>query len=103
MSSIYVWFQEDFGRDAEDLMEHWQQYANPKLAGALEKYSGGLTHDYDWRLNRRGLKPLGRCCGPDPMNISVIVPVLNEEKIDPGDIAIADLPCALRNHRRRRR
>ncbi|MGH7798941.1 MAG: DUF547 domain-containing protein [Candidatus Binatia bacterium] len=51
VSSIYVWFQEDFGRDAEDLMEHWQRYANPKLAGALEKYSGGLAHDYDWRLN----------------------------------------------------
>lgn len=51
VSSIYVWFQEDFGRDAEDLMEHWQKYADPKLAKALEKYSGGLAHDYDWRLN----------------------------------------------------
>jgi hypothetical protein len=55
VSSIYVWFQEDFGRDAEDLMEHWQRYANPKLASALEKYSGGLAHDYDWRLN--GVEP----------------------------------------------
>jgi Protein of unknown function, DUF547 len=51
VSSIYVWFQEDFGGDAEDLMAHWQQYANPKLAQGLEKYSGGLAHDYDWRLN----------------------------------------------------
>lgn len=51
VSSIYVWFQEDFGGDAEGLMEHWQQYANPRLADALEKYSGGLAHDYDWRLN----------------------------------------------------
>jgi hypothetical protein len=51
VSSIYVWFQEDFGRDAEDLMQHWQKYADPNLANALEKYSGGLTHDYDWRLN----------------------------------------------------
>ena len=51
VSSIYVWFQEDFGGDAEGLMEHWQQYANPRLAEALEKYSGGLAHDYDWRLN----------------------------------------------------
>ena len=57
VSSIYVWFQEDFGRDAEDLMEHWQQYADPKLADALEKYSGGLTHDYDWRLNGVEAKP----------------------------------------------
>lgn len=51
VSSIYVWFQEDFGGTAEELMEHWQKYANPPLAEALEKYTGGLTHDYDWRLN----------------------------------------------------
>jgi len=57
VSSIYVWFQEDFGGDAEGLMEHWRTYANPALAGALEKYQGGLTHDYDWRLNSVDLKP----------------------------------------------
>ncbi|HKY08770.1 MAG TPA: DUF547 domain-containing protein, partial [Candidatus Binatia bacterium] len=51
VSSIYVWFQEDFGRDPEELMEHWQHYAQPPLADALQKYSGGLGHDYDWRLN----------------------------------------------------
>lgn len=57
VSSIYVWFQEDFGGDAEGLMEHWQKYANPPLAGALEKYKGGLSHDYDWRLNGVDTKP----------------------------------------------
>jgi hypothetical protein len=51
VSSIYVWFQGDFGPDAENLMAHWQRYAEPKLADALAKYSGGLSHDYDWRLN----------------------------------------------------
>ena len=57
VSSIYVWFQEDFGPDAEELMEHWQKYANPPLAEALEKYRGGLAHDYDWRLNDADAKP----------------------------------------------
>jgi hypothetical protein len=57
VSSIYVWFQEDFGSDPEELMEHWQQYANPALAEALEKYSGGLAHEYDWRLNGAETKP----------------------------------------------
>ena len=57
VSSIYVWFQEDFGGDAEGLMEHWRQFANPPLAAALEKYQGGLTHDYDCRLNGVDLKP----------------------------------------------
>jgi hypothetical protein len=51
VSSVYVWFQEDFGRDAQELMEHWQEYASPALAEGLEKYQGGLAHDYDWRLN----------------------------------------------------
>jgi hypothetical protein len=57
VSSIYVWFQEDFGGDAEGLMEHWRNYANPGLSGALEKYQGGLSHDYDWRLNGVDAKP----------------------------------------------
>jgi hypothetical protein len=57
VSSIYVWFQEDFGHSAADLMEHWQEYAAPALAEALEKYQGGLAHDYDWRLNGVETKP----------------------------------------------
>lgn len=51
VSSIYVWFQEDFGGSAEGLMEHWQEYAGTSLQEALQKYRGGLAHDYDWRLN----------------------------------------------------
>ena len=57
VSSLYVWFQEDFGGGADGLMEHWQNYANPPLADALEKYSGGLAHEYDWRLNGIDEKP----------------------------------------------
>jgi Protein of unknown function, DUF547 len=57
VSSLYVWFQEDFGPGAEGLMEHWQKYASPKLADALQKYNGGLAHDYDWRLNDVDGKP----------------------------------------------
>ena len=51
VSSLYVWFQEDFGASAEGLLEHRQEYADPPLAEALGKYNGGLAHDYDWRLN----------------------------------------------------
>jgi hypothetical protein len=57
VSSLYVWFQEDFGASAEGLMDHWQEYADPPLAEALAKYSGGLAHDYDWRLNGVEAKP----------------------------------------------
>jgi hypothetical protein len=51
VSSLYVWFDEDFGASAEGLMEHWQEYATGSLANALSQYNGGLAHDYDWRLN----------------------------------------------------
>ena len=61
VSSLYVWFDEDFGGSAEGLMEHWQKYASGALADALAKYSGGLEHDYDWRLN--GADPEA---GPQP-------------------------------------
>jgi hypothetical protein len=50
VSSIYVWFQEDFD-GAEGLMNHWREYAEGSLANALQSYAGGLEHDYDWRLN----------------------------------------------------
>jgi hypothetical protein len=57
VSSIYVWFQEDFGGSAEGLMEHWAKYASKTLADTLQRYSGGLEHDYDWRLNDAEPKP----------------------------------------------
>jgi uncharacterized protein DUF547 len=57
VSSLYVWFDDDFGGSAEGLMEHWQDYAEGALADALAKYSGGLEHDYDWRLNAVEPKP----------------------------------------------
>ena len=57
VSSIYVWFQEDFGGSAEGLMEHWAKYADKALVDALEAYTGGLEHDYDWRLNGEDAKP----------------------------------------------
>jgi hypothetical protein len=57
VSSLYAWFDEDFGGSAEGLMGHWQKYATGHLADSLSKYSGGLEHDYDWRLNAVGPEP----------------------------------------------
>jgi Protein of unknown function, DUF547 len=51
VSSIYVWFQEDFGGNAEGLISHWKNYAVGRLAEALKNYRGSFDHDYDWRLN----------------------------------------------------
>jgi len=57
VSSLYVWFDDDFGGSAEGLMEHWQDYAAGALADALANYSGPLEHDYDWRLNNAEPNP----------------------------------------------
>jgi hypothetical protein len=51
VSSIYVWFKDDFGGNVEGLMEHWLRYAEKSLSEALKAYSGGLEHEYDWSLN----------------------------------------------------
>ena len=48
VSSLYVWFDEDFGGSAEGLMEHWQDYAAGALADALAQYSGGLEPRGIW-------------------------------------------------------
>lgn len=51
LSSIYDWYQEDFGNSRADLMKHLQSYARPKLANKLKNYRGGIAYRYDWQLN----------------------------------------------------
>jgi Protein of unknown function, DUF547 len=50
-SSIYVWFQEDFGGNVAGVVQHLLRYANAPLAAQLQAYRGKVKHDYDWRLN----------------------------------------------------
>lgn len=52
VSSIYKWFQADFGGTDEGVVRHLLQYAEGELADALRTYSNGLRDDYDWRLNK---------------------------------------------------
>ena len=51
VSSIYAWFEEDFGDGDADIIAHLERYADPD---ALEKLQGAdkiAGHDYDWSLN----------------------------------------------------
>lgn len=51
VSSIYAWFEEDFGDGDADIVAHLERYADPD---ALEKLQGAdkiADHDYDWSLN----------------------------------------------------
>ena len=50
-SSIYKWFQEDFGGDEEGVLEHVSAYATGAKQAALDEADGIRRYDYDWSLN----------------------------------------------------
>ena len=51
VSSIYVWFWQDFGDDDADIISHLRRYAGPALADALAGVDAISGHRYDWTLN----------------------------------------------------
>lgn len=50
-SSIYDWFQEDFGGSEAGVIAHLRLYAKPELESKLERISDVYDFDYDWSLN----------------------------------------------------
>ena len=51
VSSIYLWFQEDFGGDDAGVIAHLARYARPELEAPLGAIDEIADSDYDWRLN----------------------------------------------------
>ncbi|MFC1657541.1 DUF547 domain-containing protein [Candidatus Moduliflexota bacterium] len=51
VSSIYDWFEIDFGGSAGDVIDHLRSYAEGDLSKGLEGYSGKFKSGYDWDLN----------------------------------------------------
>ncbi len=51
VSSIYKWFQVDFGGSEAGVVKHLLQYVEGGLADSLRTYNKGLRDDYDWNLN----------------------------------------------------
>lgn len=51
VSSIYVWFEEDFGGSRERVLRHLRRHAASGLARSLQTYRGSFSHDYDGSLN----------------------------------------------------
>ena len=51
VSSIYVWFQDDFGGNDAGVIDHLKRYAEPDLAAQLAGVNEIDKHDYDWTLN----------------------------------------------------
>jgi hypothetical protein len=51
LSSIYDWFQEDFGGSEKGVLRHMSEYADPGPATILREYDGRISYEYDWSLN----------------------------------------------------
>ncbi len=51
VSSIYDWFQADFGGTSQTVVRHLREYAKPALRKRLEGYDRSLDYHYDWSLN----------------------------------------------------
>ncbi len=51
VSSIYKWFQADFGGSEQKVIDHLLLYAQDDLAQTLHAYKGKLSFDYNWNLN----------------------------------------------------
>lgn len=51
VSSIYIWFQDDFGGDAAGVHQHLLRYAEAPLAEQLKAQRGKFAHEYSWQLN----------------------------------------------------
>ncbi len=51
VSSIYDWYQKDFGGSDEGVIKHLKAYAEPALAKKLAKTTSIADYTYDWSLN----------------------------------------------------
>jgi hypothetical protein len=51
LSSIFDWFQADFGNSEKGVLSHLKRYAEPSLKLQLESFDGSIRYEYDWRLN----------------------------------------------------
>jgi hypothetical protein len=51
LSSIYRWYQEDFGPSDLDVINHLMSYAEPALAMRLQHFDRIGDQGFDWRLN----------------------------------------------------
>lgn len=50
-SSIYSWFQADFGGSDKAVLDHMRKYASPELKAKLDSVTTIASYDYDWSLN----------------------------------------------------
>ncbi len=54
VSSIYDWFESDFGGSEAGVIDHLEQYARPELRDRLKGFRDIDDYAYDWSLNQAG-------------------------------------------------
>lgn len=50
-SELYQWYEEDFGDNKQDVIEHIKIFASPLLKRQLDKIKTIDTYTYNWHLN----------------------------------------------------
>ncbi|MBL6932335.1 MAG: DUF547 domain-containing protein [Rhodospirillales bacterium] len=51
VSSIYIWFMDDFGGNDQGVIDHLKKFARPALKSSLENITTIADDVYDWSLN----------------------------------------------------
>ncbi|MDE0309830.1 MAG: DUF547 domain-containing protein [Acidiferrobacterales bacterium] len=51
VSSIYDWYEEDFGGNEQSVIEHLLEYASTALGDELDDFDDIDDYEYDWALN----------------------------------------------------
>lgn len=51
VSSIYKWFQDDFGGNEAGVLAHFKRYAGQALAARLSSATKIESDDYNWSLD----------------------------------------------------
>jgi hypothetical protein len=60
VSSIYDWYEEDFGDSELSIIAHIRNYAAPELAAKLKGQPRIAGYDYDWALNEQSVGAMVR-------------------------------------------
>ena len=53
VSSIYNWYQSDFGSNEQDVINHLKYYAKPALRQQLSQFHSISSYEYNWQLNAK--------------------------------------------------
>ena len=51
VSSLYIWFEDDFGASARGIVQHLRKYLSPENLEKLDAVPIKIKHQYDWNLN----------------------------------------------------